>query len=554
MKVQAPGAPVGATTTTRHESISDGLYEQILQVAADAIVTVDADQRIVQFNRGAELMFGYSEADVMGNPLGVLLPSRFRTRHSEDVTTFGQSPTAARLMGQRREVFGLRKNGSEFPAEASILKLDAPDGRRLYAAVVRDVTDRKRAHQQQRFLAEVSATLSQSLEYVDTLESVARLPVPALADACLLDVPDESGRLRRFTHSTEDVEPLRALRERFVSTSDGNALQDDSLVSGLTQVVANASGEWLDAHCSDPAESDLIRRMGVTTMMIVPLVAQAESIGVVTLLGVGPSRSYDASDVVVAENFAGRAALAIVNARLYRAAQRATRARDEVLGVVSHDLRNPLSAIAMCSRVLLDSPPADAADRRELATNIYDSTTWMSRLIQDLLDVSTIEAGALSIVCDNERLEPILRRASDLFMRSAAERNVGIVVQVEDAALSAHADSERLMQAVANLIANALKFTPSGGSIAVTACARGDEVEVAVADTGSGIAEQDLPHIFDRYWHTHGSQAGAGLGLAIAKGIVEAHGGRIVVDSAVGVGSRFSLLLPLAHQERARAT
>ena len=554
MKIDAPGAPVGATTTTRLESISEGIYEQILQVAADAIVTVDADQRIVQFNRGAEIMFGYTEAEVMGSSLGVLLPPRFRVRHSEDVTTFGQSATAARLMGHRREVFGLRKDGSEFPAEASILKLDAPDGRRLYAAVVRDVTDRKRMHQQQRFLAEVSATLSQSLEYVDTLESVARLPVPVLADACLLDVPDEAGRLRRFTHSRENVEPLRTLRERFAPASDGKAMQVNALVSGLTQVVANVTGEWLDAHCSDPSEADLIRRMGVTTLMTVPLVARAESIGVMTLLGIGPSRSYDASDVVVAENFAGRAALAIVNARLYRAAQHATRARDEVLGVVSHDLRNPLSAIAMCSRVLLDSPPAAAADRRELATNIYDSTTWMSRMIQDLLDVSTIEAGVLSIVCENEKLEPILRRASDLFMRAAAERNVSVVVQVEDAALSVHADSERLLQAVANLIANALKFTTSGGSISVTARARGAEVEVAVADTGRGIAEQDLSHIFDRYWHTRGAEAGAGLGLAIAKGIVEAHGGRIVVASTVGVGSRFSLLFPPTVQERAEAT
>jgi signal transduction histidine kinase len=175
-------------------------------------------------------------------------------------------------------------------------------------------------------------------------------------------------------------------------------------------------------------------------------------------------------------------------------------------------------------------------------------------MIQDLLDVSTIEAGVLSIVCENEKLEPIVRRASDLFVRAAADRNVGIVVQVDDAALSVHADSERLMQAVANLIANALKFTPSGGSIAVTASARSDEVEVAVADTGRGIAEQDLSHIFDRYWHTRGSQAGAGLGLAIAKGIVEAHGGRIAVDSTLGVGSRFSLLLPRVIQQRAEAT
>lgn len=554
MRMDSPGSPAGSTTVDRRESISDGIYEQILKVAADAIVTVNANQHIVQFNRGAEIMFGYMEADVIGSSLGLLLPSRFRASHSKDVTTFGQSAPAARLMGHRREVFGLRKDGSEFPAEASILKLDASDGRRLYAAVVRDVTDRKRMHQQQRFLAEVSATLSQSLEYDDTIESVVRLPVPALADACILDVLDEAGNLHRFAYSTEDVEPLRTLRQQFVPAPDSQPVQVDELLSGHTEVVVDVTGEWLNTHSSDPAEAELIRRLGVTTLMIVPLIVRAESIGMMTLLGVGAARSYDASDVIIAENFAGRAALAIVNARLYRAAQHATRARDEVLGVVSHDLRNPLSAIAMCSRVLVDSPPDAEADRRELAMNIYDSTTWMSRMIQDLLDVSAIEAGVLSIVRANEKVEPILRRASDLFTRAAAERSVRVLVQVDDAALSVHADSERLLQAVANLIGNALKFTPSGGSVAVTACARGTGVEVAVADTGRGIAEQDLSRIFDRYWHTRGAQAGAGLGLAIAKGIVEAHGGRIVVASTVGAGSRFSLLFPPVAQDRAEAT
>lgn len=545
MREDAPDGTDRATVAPS-ELISDGIYEQILQVAADAIVTVDADQRIVHFNRGAEQIFGYEKSEVLGRPLGFLMPTRFRDAHVDFVTTFGQSAETARLMGHRREVFGLRKSGTEFPAEASILKLDAPDGRRLYTAVVRDVTDRKRMDQQQRFLAEVSATLAQSLEYTDTLESVARLPVPALAEACILDVLDETGRLRRVTHAQEELVALRNLRERFPPAPDSPAAQIDALQSGRTQVVAGVTEEWMNAHCDDPADAELMRRLGVRSLMFVPLVAQAQPIGVITLLGLDPSRRYDASDVVVAENFAGRAALAIVNARLYRDAQRATRARDEVLGVVSHDLRNPLSAISMCSRVLVDAPPADALARRELAKTIHESTAWMSRMIQDLLDVSAIEAGALSIVCENEKLEPILARAADLFTRTAAERDVEMIVDAAGHDISVQADAGRLVQAVANLIANALKFTPAGGRVAVTSRVRDGEVEVAVEDTGRGIAEQDLPHIFDRHWHTRGSDAGAGLGLAIARGIVEAHGGLLLVTSTPGVGSRFSLLLPHA--------
>lgn len=536
----------------------DGIYGQIMEAAADAIVTVDEAQEIVHFNRGAEQIFGYDRDEVLGSTLSLLLPTRFRDTHPGYVAVFGASAETARLMGHRREVFGLRKDGTEFPAEASILKLDAPDGRRLYSAVVRDVTDRKRLHQQQRFLAEVSAALGGSLDYIATLESVVRLPVPALADACILDVLDESGKSFRLTHGRTDpgvswppvagslpagstTEALFAFCSAFRINPNSPAPQIDVLRSKRAELVNDVTDEWLRAHYEDSAG---VRQLGLRSLLIVPLVARHQPIGVLTLLGLNTARPYDASDLVVAENFAGRAALAVDNARLYQDAQRATRARDEVLGIVSHDLRNPLSAIAMCSRVLTDTPPADPAARRELARTIHESTMWMSRMIQDLLDVSAIEAGVLSIICGREEVGPILTRAADLFARSAADRGVDMTVNVDPFVPYVYADAERLVQAVANLIGNAVKFTSSGGKVTVSACAHGSDVEIAIEDTGRGIAEQDLPHIFDRHWHTRGSAAGAGLGLAIARGIVEAHGGRINVTSTFGVGSRFSILLP----------
>ncbi len=547
---------------------SAGMYEQILEWAADAIVTINDAQDIVHFNRGAEEIFGYAKSEVLGRSLGFLLPPRFRGTHEGFVREFGESSEAARLMGHRREVFGLRKDGTDFPAEASILKLDAPDGRRLYTAVVRDVTDRKRMEQQQRFLAEVSAALGDTLEYEATLESVVRLPVTTLADACILDLLDESGKLKRLTcASTESAEagalsetrrsiepgstvsPDQALAalERFTPTMDSPAAQIDALQSKRTELVAAITDDWLAAHCEDMAEVAAIRQLGARSLLIVPMIARGEPVGVLTLVALGTVRHvYDASDQLMAENFASRAALAIDNARLYRDAKRATSARDEVLGVVSHDLRNPLSTIAMCSRVLTDTPPTDPAARHELAKTIYDSTTWMSRMIQDLLDVSAIEAGVLSLMCATEQLEPIVRRATELFARAAVDRGVDIAVNVAGFIPAVHVDAERLMQAVTNLIGNAVKFTSRGGTVTVSACGHDNYVEVEVEDTGHGIAAADLPHVFDRYWHSRGSAAGTGLGLAITKGIVEAHGGRIEVSSTAGLGSRFSIQLPCA--------
>jgi PAS domain S-box-containing protein len=526
--------------------IADGVFEKILQVAADAIVTVDEAQLIVHFNHGAEQMFGYEKAEVLGRALALLLPTRFRASHEGYVAAFGDSVETARLMGHRREVFGLRKDGTEFPAEASILKLDTPDGQRLYTALVRDVTDRKRMDQQQRFLAEVSAALSGSLEYRATLYSVARLPVPALADICVLDVLDEGGGLARYAFGDPSRPALSTLRDRLAPTLDSPALQIDALHSRRTQVVLDVTDEWLDAHCDALEERTLMREMGVRSLLVVALVARGQSVGALTLMSVNATRRYDANDTLLAENFAGRAALAIDNARLYRDAQRATRARDDVLGVVSHDLRNPLSAISMCSRVLIDTPPAGDEGRRELAVTINDAAAWMSRMIQDLLDVSAIEAGALSIVREDRSLAPILSRAVEMFERAAAERGIALTASLEAIDARVRVDADRIAQALANLIGNAVKFTPPGGRVAVTASARDGDVEISVEDTGRGIEEENLPHVFDRFWHSRGAEAGAGLGLAIAKGIIEAHGGRIAVTSIPGEGTRFSFTLPRA--------
>ncbi len=542
-----PPAPVPPLSDVLRDS--EAKLAGILAIAADAIITVDESQRIVHFNRGAEAIFGYEAREVIGQDLNILIPPRYRPAHPEHVRSFAAAAETARVMGHRREVSGVRKDGAEFPAEASIAKLGAP-GRWLFAVVLRDVTERKRTERNERFLSQAGAALARTLEYDATLETVATLPVPWLGDCCLLDiVEDEKGSdappLRRITSGHDDPR----IAEILDRSAQGQplrwttpALVVDVLRSGEPQLLTHAPEEAGRAGEAFP----LLRGIGIRSAMIVPLRAHERIVGALSIISTNSERRYTTADLTLATDYALRAALAVDNARLYRLAQRANRARDEVLGVVSHDLRNPLSAITMVASVLMKHPPEDRDSLRGLYEAINESAELMSRMIQDLLDVSSIEGGHLSLERSAQSVRPIMDRAVQMFEGVAASHRIALVPSIEPGLPAMHADGERVLQVLANLVSNAVKFTPDGGRIELTARRAGDEIEFAVTDTGPGIPPEDVDHIFDRYWHARRSArtSGSGLGLAIARGLVEAHGGRIRVESTVGQGTTFRFTIP----------
>ena len=532
---------------------SQAMFASILEIAAEAIITVDEAQRIMHFNQGAEQIFGYAPDEVIGRPLEILLPERFRAAHPGLVRGFGAGQERARRMGHRREIYGLRKSGQEFPAEASISKLELPTGRTVYSAVLRDVTDRKRAEQDQRFLADASAVLASSLDYEATLAAVPRLAIPRFGSWCALALiaPDDTiGRIVAPHADAALAATLDEMMRRYPLHWDSPWLAVDVLRTGMPTMVSAVTDDWLEAHTEDPEQARLLRQVGASSLLSVPLVARDQVLGAITIGRVAGSPPFDDADLALAGDVAARAALAIDNARLYQTAQRATQARDVVLGIVSHDLRNPLSAIAMCASALRESPPESAADRGSLADTIYDSAGWMQRLIQDLLDVAAIEARQLSIERHREPVEPIVQRVKATFERPAEERDIRLVVEVRPHTPEVHGDAERILQVLANLVSNAVKFTESSGTVSVLAEPAGEDVQFSVRDTGAGIPADDMSHLFDLYWHArrNARSRGSGYGLAIARGIVEAHGGRIWVESAVGKGSTFRFTIPGAGQ------
>ena len=525
---------------------SEAKFSGILGIAADAIISVDHDHHIVHFNRGAEEIFRYKAEEAIGRHLNVLIPARYRPGHDGHMESFARSPVTARRMGERREIFGLRSDGAEFPAEASISKLVLPDGI-LFTVVLRDITDRKRAEEDERFLAATSSELAQSLDFDAAAQIVADLPVPRLADACLVDIVTSGDTLRRVisTRQRPELTPaLRSLAERPI-TWDSPSPIIDAIRRKRRELVPVVDEDWLDAN-EEPSLIPHWRSLGARSLLTLPLVAGDEAFGALTLIAVDPSREFSADARNLADKFAATAATTLENARLYGVAQRATRARDEVLGIVSHDLRNPMSAIAMCARVLQENPPNDPSERSQLLGTIRESTEWVNRLIQDLLDVANIERGRLSLELRPQDPAQIALQARHMFEVEATQHGIRLDVEVPTNLPMVMADGARIVQVLGNFLRNAIKFTPNGGRIVIGVERDDSGVVFSVRDTGAGIATANQSRVFDRYWHSSdGSRArGTGLGLSIAKGIIEAHGGNIWLQSSPGQGSTFSFSVP----------
>jgi PAS domain S-box-containing protein len=363
--------------------LSDSLVASILSIAADAIICVDGEQRITFFNEGASRIFGYEADEMMGQPLAILLPLRFRAGHSGHIAAFGHSAVPARRMGERSLISGVRKNGEEFPAEAAIAHMQSDRGP-VFSVVLRDVTEQRRARE--------------------------------MNDQLLVEM------------------------------------------------------------------------------------------------------------------------------------EKAVKQRDEMLGLVSHDLRNPVNAVKMLAGAILRLETEGLTLRPEVvehATVMLQAANQMDRLIQDLLDSTRLEAGRLRLAPRWCSIAELVTLTLDTLKPMAASKSIALVVDMPETLPDVFADTDRLAQVMSNLVGNAMKFTPAGGSVSVKGALDGKFVLIQVRDSGIGIAVEDLPFVFDRFWQSRRTnRSGAGLGLAIARGIVLGHGGRIWIESTPGTGTLVSFTLP----------
>lgn len=400
----------------------------------------------------------------------------------------------------------------------------------------------EREERRAAFIAAAGRELTASLDYEQTIATLARLIVPNLAELCVIDLADGEEGLRRAAVAHRDDQAAEALQQQMgrVMKELPEAIQ--RIMQGReARLVGSASA--LAAYFTGN-ESDVQR-----AMVLVPLVSRGQTLGIVAA-GAPTNKPFNTEDLAVFTELATHASLAIDNARLYRESQQAVHAREEVLAIVSHDLRNPLNAIMLSSGLLQMSENLADEDMEQLET-IDVSARRMNRLIADLLDVTRLEGGKrLPIEPERLSVSSLFHETMELFRAQAAASEITLQVQMagegESDELSVHADRHRIMQVLSNLIGNSMKFTPPTGLIAARAATQGDFVLFTVRDTGPGIPKEHLGDIFNPYWQAkRAERMGAGLGLPIAKGIVEAHGGRIWVESEPGKGTTFFFTLPL---------
>ncbi len=509
--------------------------QAIIQSSPTAITLLELDGTVCLWNPAAERIFGWKAEEVLGRVNPAVPEDKREELHGYLVRIArGES-----ILGQ--ETRHHRRDGTPVDVALWATTLPMANDQRLCLSVVADITERKRAEEALRFLAEAGTVLASSLEYEVTLERVAHLAVPTYADGCYVYLLGDGGTVScvATARAGARLEPPREL---------GPLAPEESAVS---RVITSGRPELcVDRDLLPPAprpNPTLPGDMGARSYLCVPLLVRGQPIGALSF--VSSRHSYDAQDLALAQELARHAALAIDNARLYREARDAIRVREEFLSIASHELRTPITAIQLhvqdLRRALTRSPESLAPERlRHGLEVVARQVKRQLHLVNDLLDVSRLGAGRLVLRPEPLDLAVLVREVVERFEQELARTGSRLTLHAP-APVTGSWDRLRLEQVVTNLVSNAVKYG-QGKPIDLTVEAGEGRARLVVRDAGIGIAPEHLERVFGRFERavSERNYGGFGLGLWIARQIIEAMGGRISVSSQPGVGSTFRVELP----------
>ncbi len=543
------------------------LEEALRDAALDAIILIDGQGAIVGFNPAAERTFGLERAQAVGQDLAdLIIPPAYRAAYHQALACYLSTENGP-VLSHRLELLALRADGGEFPAELTITAIGTPTAPR-FSCAIRDISERRKAAATMRRQSDLIGLLQRVAVAANSEDDVRPVLQHTLDDVCVLTgwpighayiLPDGDGDtlVSSGIWHLDDPEAFGVFRgiTEAMPLARGIGLPGRVFASGRPLWVVDVTKDANFPRAR--AATDI----GVRAGFGFPIMVGPRVEGVMEFfspLAIEPDDAW--LDVVqqigyvvgrVIERRRARQALeqALTGEHLARErAEVATRSRDEVLATVSHDLQNPLHTIVLAAALAEHQAPGPSGEclRKQMSV-IRRAVKRMSGLIRDLLDAALIDAGQLLIEPQAVPAHELLDEAAAMMRLHADERSIALVVTAEPGLPSVQGDRGRLLQVLANLLDNAVKFTPVGGIVTLQAVRSGAAIEFSVADTGPGIEPALQVHLFDRFWRAGGrDKAGTGLGLAIAKGIVEAHGGRIGIDSRPGAGSRLFFTVPAA--------
>jgi PAS domain S-box-containing protein len=521
----------------------------VLDTADSIVVVLDASQQIVRASRAFERTLGYSQDEVQGQPLSTFFVSASPWQDMPEAENYWRAKDGtSRLIAWSKTALT--------PDHVILTGNDMTERKRAEeqrVQMIRSEDAREEAETSQRrsaFLAEAGTMLAATLDYERTLINISRLAIPTFADWCFVYLALQgqeisSALIAHFDPAKEHLASQVEIRPEDLSSDTLPVVR--VFQTGTPELFADISDEELRDTLHDERKYEALKQLGLRSAVVVQISGRHSVHGVIGFAS-GKSGRYTSTDLAFAQDLARRISLALENARLYREAQEANRAKDEFLATLSHELRTPLNAILGWTQILRSKRLDEVTTARAFEA-IERNAKAQAELIEDMLDVSRIITGRLRLELQPVQLSEAVEAALDSVRPTAEAKGVRLESDLTAEGVVVSGDHHRLQQIVWNLLSNAVKFTPASGLVRIKLESSGGEARLTVTDTGRGISPQFLPFVFDRFRQAETmvsrTAGGLGLGLSIARHLVELHGGLIEANSeGEGRGATFTVTFP----------